>query len=281
MAGQSSGSSRQFNMEEGSIQNPINEGQNPELPVTRNDFDTSKHKGTKKLKDYLQEGLMIFVAVVMGFLAENVREGIGNREKEGQYMRSYIKNLQQDSVILQHSISDNNRKIIYLDSLISLSRKDISTVPNRVAFYYFCIRTIGYYSEFSNNDATFLQLTYSGGLRLIKKDHVADSIAEYAARLKNIYGAEGVYAKATEAATMAAHEVLDFTVVYDSIYYKLDRPTGAFIPLISEDKQKVKLLYNKISFERAATENYVRELISLKPFLWGFIAYLQEQYPNE
>ncbi|HET7002807.1 MAG TPA: hypothetical protein VFI33_15890, partial [Puia sp.] len=221
-------------MEEGSIHNPINESQNPELAVTRNDFETSQHKGGKKLKDYLQEGLMIFVAVVMGFLAENVREAISNREKEGQYMRSYIKNLQQDSMMLEHHISDNNHKIIYLDSLISFSRKDISTAPNRATFYYFCIRTVGYYSEFSNNDATFLQLTYSGGLRLIKKDHVADSIAEYAARLKNIYGAEGVYAKATEAATMAALEVLDFTVVYDSIYYKLDRPTGVFIPLISE-----------------------------------------------
>ena len=268
-------------MEESSIHNPINEGQNPELQVTRNDFETSQHKGRKRLKDYLQEGLMIFVAVVMGFLAENVREGISNREKEGQYMRSYIKNLEQDSAMLQRNIFDNNHKIIYLDSLISFSRKDISTVSNRVAFYYFCIRTIGYYSEFSNNDATFLQLTNSGGLRLIKKDHVADSIAEYAARLKNIYGAEGLYAKATEAATMAAHEVLDFTVVYDSLYYKLDRPTGVFIPLISEDKQKAKLLYNRISFERAATQNYINELKSLDPFLNGFIAYLREQYLNE
>ena len=268
-------------MEEGGFHNPINEGQNPELQVTKNDFETSQHKGKKKLKDYLLEGLMIFVAVVMGFLAENVRERIGNSEKEGQYMRSYFKNLQEDSVILQRNISNNNRKIAYLDSLISFSRKDISTVSNRAAFYYLCIHTIGYYSEFSNNDATFLQLTYSGGLRLIKKDHVADSIAEYAARLKNIYGAEGLYAKATEAATMAAHEVVDFTVVYDSLYYKLDRPTGILIPLISEDKQKMKLLYNKISFERAATQNYVDELNSLKPFLAGFIAYLKKQYENE
>ena len=268
-------------MEEGGFHNPINEGQNPELQVTKNDFETSQHTGKKKLKDYLLEGLMIFVAVVMGFLAENVREGIGNREKEGQYMRSYIKNLQQDSMILERNIFDNNRKMSYLDSMISFSRKDISTVSNRVAFYYFCIHTIGYYSEFSNNDATFLQLTYSGGLRLIKKDHVADSIAEYAARLKNIYGAEGLYAKATEDATRAAHEVLDFTVVYDSLYFKLDHPTGVFIPLITEDKQKMKLLLNKISFERGATENYVNQLNSLKPFLAAFIGYLKERYLNE
>ena len=95
-------------MEEGSIRNPINESQHPELPVTRNDFETSQHKGKKRLKDYLQEGLMIFVAVVMGFLAENVREGIGNREKERQYMLSYIKNLSRILLFFEHSIFDNN-----------------------------------------------------------------------------------------------------------------------------------------------------------------------------
>jgi hypothetical protein len=267
-------------MEESSMHNPINEGQSLENPITKKDFDRPHHGGKKTLKDYLQEGLMIFVAVVMGFLAENVREGIGNREKENQYMSSYIKNLQEDSTVLQITISDNNRKLAFLDSLMYLSQKDISTTANRVAFYKY-FQFAGNYSEFANNDATFLQLTNSGGLRLIKKDHVADSIAEYAAQLKNIYGAEGLYAKATDAATMAAHEVLDYTFIYDSSYYKNGNFTGRFIPLISEDHQRMKILFNKISFERAATQNYINKLNSLQPFLSDFIIYLQKQYPNE
>jgi hypothetical protein len=224
---------------------------------------------------------MIFVAVVMGFLAENVREEIWNKQKERQYIRSYVQNLRQDSIMLERNISDNIRKVLYLDSLLGFTRKDLSTLPNRTALYYYCMPTIGYMSEFSNNDATFLQLTYSGGLRLIKKDHVADSIAEYAVRLKNVVGAEGVYSKATDAATAAAHEVLDFTIIDDSVYYKEDRPTGIFIPFISEDKQKIKMLFNKISFEKAATKNYLRELNSLRPFLAGLLAYLDKQYGAE
>ena len=265
-------------MEEGIIHNPINENQGPEMPVTHDLPATAKHKGKKRLKEYLREGLMIFVAVLMGFLAENVREEVWNRQKEKQFMRSYVQNLKQDSIMLEQHISDNNHKVSYLDSLLSFSRKDLAILSNRVAFYYYCIPTIGYYSEFSDNDATFLQLTNSGGLRLIKKDHVADSISEYAIRLKNVFGAEGLYSKATEAATTAAHEVLDFTVTNDSLYYKGDRPAGIFIPFISDDKQKIKLLFNKISFERTATQNYLRELNSLKPFLAGFLLYLKEQY---
>jgi|SRR5450432_1022825 hypothetical protein len=268
-------------MDDSIMHNPINEGQNLEVPMSKSDSGKTHHGGKKRLKDYLQEGLMIFVAVVMGFLAENVREAIGNREKERQYMASYLKNLQEDSSALAGNISDNNRKLAYLDSLLNLSQKDISTPSNRANFYKYCIHTVSYYSEFGNNDATFLQLAYSGGLRLIKKDHVADSIAKYAAELKGVYAAEGLYTKAINDATMAAHEVLDYTVVYDSSYYKGKNYTGKYIPLVSDDKQKMKLLFNKISFERTATELYISKLNSLRPFLEGFIDYLKKEYSHE
>jgi hypothetical protein len=268
-------------MEDSMMHNPINEGQGLEIPIVNKEFDTPHHGGKKRLRDYLQEGLMIFVAVVMGFLAENVREGIGNREKEAQYMASYIKNLQEDSSSLASTIRDNNQKIVFLDSLLILSRKDISLAPNRVNFYDYCIHSVSYYSEFGNNDATFLQLAYSGGLRLIKKDHVADSIANYAAQLKGVYAAEGLYAKAIDAATVAAQEVLDYTVMYDSSYYRGETYTGKYVPLVSDDKQKMKLLFNKISFEKRATENYINKLNSLKPFLEGFIDYLKKEYPRD
>ncbi len=148
-------------MEEGMMHNPINEGQNPEISISNNDNVSLHHRG-KRLKDYLQEGLMIFVAVVMGFLAENLREFIWNQEKEKQYMSSYLKNLKEDSAALAGTIFDNNIKLRYLDSLIGLAQKDISTNSNRQIFYDYCIHTVSYYSEFENNDATFLQLAYSG-----------------------------------------------------------------------------------------------------------------------
>src|SRR5476651_885120 len=41
----------------------------------------------KGLKEYLLEGLMIFVAVFMGFIAENIREGIVEKHRETEYVR--------------------------------------------------------------------------------------------------------------------------------------------------------------------------------------------------
>jgi len=39
------------------------------------------HVEKKRFREYFLEFLMIFVAVTLGFFAENIREMIGNREK--------------------------------------------------------------------------------------------------------------------------------------------------------------------------------------------------------
>src|SRR5436190_24286711 len=51
----------------------------------------------KNFKEYLLEGLMMFLAVTMGFFAENIRENISDREKEKDLMQSLIMDLKEDS----------------------------------------------------------------------------------------------------------------------------------------------------------------------------------------
>jgi len=41
---------------------------------------------------------MIFLAVTMGFFAENIREGISNKEKERKYMESMLVDLKKDTL---------------------------------------------------------------------------------------------------------------------------------------------------------------------------------------
>src|SRR5665213_2831004 len=59
-----------------------------------------EHK-PKPWKEYLLEGLMIFLAVFMGFIAENIREKISDHEREKQYMESLVKDLASDTVGLK------------------------------------------------------------------------------------------------------------------------------------------------------------------------------------
>ena len=51
------------------------------------------HHEKKAWKEYILEGLMIFLAVFMGFIAESLREHIGDRDREKSYMESLVKDL--------------------------------------------------------------------------------------------------------------------------------------------------------------------------------------------
>ena len=58
------------------------------------------HVEKKSFKEYLLEGLMIFLAVSMGFAAESLREHLVNKEREHIYMASFYKDLNNDQTDL-------------------------------------------------------------------------------------------------------------------------------------------------------------------------------------
>jgi hypothetical protein len=55
----------------------------------------------KKWTHYLFEFLMLFLAVFLGFVAENVREGVIEKHREQQYMQSMNEDLKGDTVHFQ------------------------------------------------------------------------------------------------------------------------------------------------------------------------------------
>ena len=55
----------------------------------------------KNFKEYFLEFLMIFLAVTLGFFAENIREGFSNREKEKDYMIEFVEDLKADTALLK------------------------------------------------------------------------------------------------------------------------------------------------------------------------------------
>ncbi len=52
----------------------------------------------KPWKEYLLEGLMIFIAVMLGFFAENIREEITNSEHVRQLTSQLVQDLKSDAM---------------------------------------------------------------------------------------------------------------------------------------------------------------------------------------
>src|SRR6476469_2007376 len=76
--------------------------------------------GKKKFKDYLVESFMLFLAVTLGFLAENLREHLTEQKREKEYISSFIEELQKDTADINGVSKMLFRNIHEEDSLIYL-----------------------------------------------------------------------------------------------------------------------------------------------------------------
>src|SRR5262245_12335887 len=73
----------------------------------------------KKWSEYLLEFLMLFLAVFLGFTAENIRERKIERHREHQFIESLAQDVKADTANAQLVIDEFTRRLINLDSLIN------------------------------------------------------------------------------------------------------------------------------------------------------------------
>ena len=65
----------------------------------------------KPWKEYLLEGLMIFIAVTMGFFAENIREGFVERHNKKVSLEAVVVDLENDIKLIDFQIKLNKNRI--------------------------------------------------------------------------------------------------------------------------------------------------------------------------
>ncbi len=143
------------------------------------------HSSRKKWTDYFWEFLMLFLAVFCGFLAEYQLEHVIERNREKEFIQTFIEDLKTDTTAIRRNIIFRKKKMEQMDSLmLLLSNQKIKGYEKDL--YYFgriLIRT----SRFQSNDRTITQLKNSGSLRLIRSEQVADSIMSYQKLVETLF----------------------------------------------------------------------------------------------
>jgi len=138
---------------------------------------SDNHRNKKKWTHYFWEFLMLFLAVFCGFLAEYQLEHKIERDREKQFIASFIEDLKTDTAAIRQNLHFRKQKMERMDSLLQLlSNRQIKGHENEL--YYFG-RTLIRNAWFQSNDRTIIQLKNSGSLRLIRNEEVADSIISY------------------------------------------------------------------------------------------------------
>ena len=135
------------------------------------------HVEKKNFKEYFLEFLMIFLAVTMGFFAESLREHIGDRSKENEYISSLKNDLIADTVNLRIWMQAFNSRINEYDTLINLLKHPETITDGSDLYYRARVTTRG--TVFDDNNPTIVQLNISGNFRLISNKSIADKIVIY------------------------------------------------------------------------------------------------------
>ena len=128
-----------------------------------------KHK-KKRWIEYFLEFLMIFLAVTLGFLAENLREHISEKDRATVYAQSLIADFKADTATLHQLIFYTKEKIRMIDSL----DKNLSAPRSRVndSLLYNTIVYVISTFQFDNINGTYEQIKNSGSMRFFNQTTV-------------------------------------------------------------------------------------------------------------
>ena len=128
-------------------------------------------------KEYFLEFIMIFLAVTMGFFAENIREGIVAKDKEKTYMKSMLVDLKKDTAEITQIITLQRSLVKKMDSALAIPVEKLHDIDVQDTFYHHFVYFYGQEWTFTRYDNTITQLKNAGGFSIIQNKSVVDSIS--------------------------------------------------------------------------------------------------------
>jgi len=131
----------------------------------------------KSAKEYILDLLIIFVAVILGFITNDARESYVEKTKTKEYARLLSDDLKTDMTAIQQTISDKEWIEAKYDSAENiLATKDIREYNE---FIYYVERYLSNNPIFTSRDITFQQSRYTGIDDAVKSLRLYKEIAGY------------------------------------------------------------------------------------------------------
>jgi hypothetical protein len=254
------------------------------------DMEVHKHPHhithKKKWGEYLLEFLMLFLAVFLGFLAENFREHKVEKERGKQYIQSLYEDLKADTTRLRLLINYDKDKITGLSNMMAC----YDTVTKNLKSTS-CMGTLIKYSKtnaaFQLTNRTLRQLANAGGFRLLSKED-ADSILGYESSYRRYQNFETtVFQTAQDNVRNTLNELADFRVNapvqnfttalgVDTASGKLKGPL-----LFIDDRVLLNKWFNQLALYLRVTNGQQNILSGLKDKATGLILYYRNKYHLE
>ncbi len=231
------------------------------------------HGKSKHLKEYFLEFLMIFLAVTMGFIAENIREHVSDNSKEKEYIAGMIKNLEVDTAELKFTIGRTESQYKGIDTLRSISKDKLADLKVQDSLFLYTSNYLLSLNPFKNDDVTLIQLRNAGGYRFLRKQGVLDSIAIYESKINFLNIQLDYYSESMKKSIETVKFIFDLNA--NARFRKNHFSTPI---LITTDKDKINNFYNQCWMMSIVVRNYTALLKDQLKFSTRLIAYLKNTY---
>ena len=232
----------------------------------------------KKWAEYLLEFFMLFLAVFLGFLVENYRETLVNKEKELHYLQNMVADLKADTADVNFAIYYQQLWNNHLDSALQIPVERLRDINTQDTFFYHFLPYYTWMQPFIQNDNTITQLR-AGGFNLITNENTIDSINLLYNFYKNVkFGVDfnivcywDVVHKAQQLMNLPAPAA----VIEDVIPKRILENTEIFI---GYDKPVIKQLYSMITNSEGTLVNTILTEKQYREKAERLLVYLQNKY---
>lgn len=127
---------------------------------------------------YFFEFFMMFLALYLGFLVENIRERLTEKKQERVYMQNMLEDLKAD-IVLYTNYTKNNKVVFELiDTLVQLIKSQ-ERKEHVTKLAYTARMILPQFKQLFLTERTYEQMKSSGNLRLIRNQEVANSTSYY------------------------------------------------------------------------------------------------------
>ena len=240
----------------------------------------------KKWYVYFIDFIMLFVAVTLGFLAENVRDQQTDKNREISYLKNVHEDLLVDINRFEFVMSANNWRLLMLDSL----HMEINKVSPDLPSLYYYIRNLAVRTTFESSHLGLDQIKASGGFRLIQNAKIIAGIQDYERRLNSAMKLEEIRERTLEQARFKMAVVFDAGTLYQmtknqsmfkgekTVRYK--RPAHA-APFVVGDRETFNELINFVNLGLNTNIHLNDSFNELKSIAKALDAAIMEEYGNQ
>ena len=246
-------------------------------------YNNHLHSDNKSSKIHLFEFIMIFIAVILGFFAENARENYVNNKKEKEIVRSLYNDLKADTSLIQQNINEKMWIELKFDSVQTILESGDLYKNN--GFIYYVERYLTYNTLITCQNATFQNLQSSGNLNNIKKTNVFKKLSNYYTlfkRYEEIFGNNGPLEKnelsEMESKLFNPRDLISLDNSKALNFYSMALRPGEKLKPIRRETEYMKIFYIKVANAKKRTIDSKIVLVRLKNDALNIMKDLKDEY---